>query len=189
MGKQWKQYQTLFFGGSKITADGDCSHEIKRRLLLGRKVMTNLDSILKTRDITLPTNVRLFKAMVLPVVMYGCESLWKKLSAKELMLLNCGVGEDSESPLDCKEIQAVHSEGDQPWDFFGRCWEPAYCILSEDVIAQLEFYHCREPAWGTREALRPWQRSWGRRLGIRKGGIEPQESPWKFSSIYPFFIS
>ena len=63
------------FGGSKITADGDCSHEIKRYLLLGRKVMTNLDSILKTRDITLPTNVRLFKAMVLPVVMYGCESL------------------------------------------------------------------------------------------------------------------
>ena len=74
MGKQWKQYQTLFWGGSKITADGDCSHEIKRRLLLGRKVMTNLDSILKSRDITLPTKVRLVKAMVFPVVMYGCES-------------------------------------------------------------------------------------------------------------------
>ena len=66
--------QTLFFGVSKITADGDCSHEIKRRLLLGRKVMTNLDSILKSRDITLPTKVRLVKAMVFPVVMYGCES-------------------------------------------------------------------------------------------------------------------
>ena len=74
MGKQWKQCQTLFFGGSKITADGDCSHEIKRRLLLGRKVMTNLDSIFKSRDITLPTKARLVKAMVFPVVMYGCES-------------------------------------------------------------------------------------------------------------------
>ena len=73
MGKQWKQCQTIF-GGSKITADGDCSHEIKRRLLLGRKVMTNLDSIFKSRDITLPTKVHLAKAMVFPVVMYGCES-------------------------------------------------------------------------------------------------------------------
>ena len=74
MGKQWKQCQTLFFGGSKITADGDCSHEIKRHLLLGRKVMTNLDNILKSRDITLPAQVRLVKAIVLPEVMYGCES-------------------------------------------------------------------------------------------------------------------
>ena len=71
MGKQWKQCQTIFLGGSKMTADGDCSHEIKRRLLLGRKVMTNLDSIFKSRDITWPTKVRLVKAMV---VMYGCES-------------------------------------------------------------------------------------------------------------------
>ena len=74
MGKQWKQCQTLFLGGSKITADGDCSHEIKRCLLLERKVMTNLDSIFKSRDITLPTKVCLVKAMVFPVVMYGCES-------------------------------------------------------------------------------------------------------------------
>ena len=82
--------------GSKITADGDCSHEIKRCLLLGRKVKTNLDSILKSRDITLPTKVHLVKAVVLPVVMYECES-WtiKKLSAEEMMLLNCRVGEDS----------------------------------------------------------------------------------------------
>ena len=94
MGKQWKQCQTLFLGGSKITADGDCSHEIKRRLLLGRKVMTNLESIFKSRDITFPTKVRLVKAMVFPVVMYGCES-WTVLSAEELMLLKCGVGEDS----------------------------------------------------------------------------------------------
>ena len=81
--------------GSKITADGECSHEIKRCLLLGRKAMTKLDNILKSRDITLPTKVYLFKAMVFPVVMYGCESWTIKLSAKELMLLNCGVGEDS----------------------------------------------------------------------------------------------
>ena len=70
----WKQCQTLFFWGSKITADGDCSHEIKRRLLLGRKVMTNLDSILKSRDITLPTKVCLVKAMIFPVIRYGCEN-------------------------------------------------------------------------------------------------------------------
>ena len=75
MGKQWKQCQTLFGGGSKITADGDCSQEIKRLLLLGRKAMTNLDSILKSRDITLLTKVHLVKAMVFPVVMYGCE-IW-----------------------------------------------------------------------------------------------------------------
>ena len=74
MGKQWKQWQTLIFGDSRITADVDCSHEIKRCLLLGRKAMTNLDSILKSRDINLPTNVHLVKAMVFPVVMYGCES-------------------------------------------------------------------------------------------------------------------
>ena len=96
MGKQWKQCQTLFLGGSKITVDVNCSHEIKRRLLLGRKVMTNLDSIFKSRHITLPTKVRLVKAMGFPVVMYGCES-WtvKKAETEELMLLNCGVGEDS----------------------------------------------------------------------------------------------
>ena len=74
MGRQWKQCQTLFLGGSKITSVGDCSHEIKRRLLLRRKVMNNLDSILKSRDITLPTKVHLVKAVVFPVVMYGCES-------------------------------------------------------------------------------------------------------------------
>ena len=74
MGKQWKQWQTLLFRDSKISADGDCSHEIKRRLVLGRKVMTNLDSTFKSRDIALPTKVHLGKAMVFPVVMYGCES-------------------------------------------------------------------------------------------------------------------
>ena len=85
----------FIFLGSKITADGDCSHEIKRHLLLGRKAMTNLDSILKGRDITLPTMVHLVKAIIFPVVIHGCESWKRKLSAEELMLLNCGVGEDS----------------------------------------------------------------------------------------------
>ena len=96
MGKHWKQWLTLFWGGSKITADGDCSQEIKRCLLLGSKVMTNLDSILKSKDITLSTKVCQVKAMVFPVGMYGCES-WtiKNAEHEELMLLNCGVGEDS----------------------------------------------------------------------------------------------
>ena len=85
----------LFSWAPKITADGDCSYKIKRCLLLGRKAMTNLDSILKSRDITYPTKVCLVKAMVFPVVMYRCESWTVKLSAEELMLLNCGVGEDS----------------------------------------------------------------------------------------------
>ena len=86
---------TIFLG-STITADGVCSHEIKRCLLLGRKAMTNLDSILKSRDITLLTKVHLVKAMIFPVVMYGYRvGLYRKLSTKELMLLNCGVGEDS----------------------------------------------------------------------------------------------
>ena len=80
-GKQWKQCQTLFIWGSKITSDGDCSHEIQRRLLFGRKVMTNLDSIFKSREITLPTKVHLVKAMVFPVVMYGSER-WTVKKAK-----------------------------------------------------------------------------------------------------------
>ena len=112
----------FILGGSKITADGDCSHEIKRSLLLGMKVMTNLDSIFKSRDITLPTKVCLVEAMVFPVVMYGCES-WTVKKAKHRRIdafeLWCW-RRLLKSPLDCKEMQPVHSEGDQPWDFFGR---------------------------------------------------------------------
>ena len=98
MANRWRNRATVadfILGHSKITADGNCSHEIKRRLLLGRKVMTNLDSILKNREISLPTKFCLVKAMVFPIVMYACESWTIKLSTKELMLLNCGVGEDS----------------------------------------------------------------------------------------------
>ena len=99
MANRWETMETVtdsIFLGSKITADGDCSLEIKRHMLFGRKAMTKLESILKSRDITLPTKIRLVKAMVFPVVMYGCES-WtiKKADDKELMLLSCGVGEDS----------------------------------------------------------------------------------------------
>ena len=95
-GESVERVADFIFLGSKITADGDCSHEIKRCLLLGRKVMTNLDSILKSREITLPTNVHLVKAIVFPVVMYGCES-WtiKKAEHRKIDALDCGVGEDS----------------------------------------------------------------------------------------------
>ena len=94
-GETMETVRDFIFLGSKITADGDSGHEIKRHLLLGRKAMTNLDSILKSRDITLPTKARQVRAMVFPVVMYGCESWTIKLSTEELILLNCGVGEDS----------------------------------------------------------------------------------------------
>ena len=110
----------FIFGGSKVTADGDFSHEIKRHLLLGRKVMTNLDSVFKSRDITLPTKVRLIKAMVFPVIMYGCESWTVKKAEYRRIDAFVVLEKTLESPLDCKEIPPVHSEGDQPWDFFGR---------------------------------------------------------------------
>ena len=116
----------FIFLGSKITADGDYSHEIKRCLLLGRKVMTNQGSILKSRDITLSTKVCLVKAMVFPVVMYGCES-WAIMKAEcrstdafEHQYLEVVLEKTLESPLDCKEIQPVHPKGDQSWVFIGR---------------------------------------------------------------------
>ena len=121
-GEKLEAVTDFILGVSKITADGDCSHKIKRCLLLGRKAMTNLDSILKSRDISLPTKVRVVKAMIFPVVMYGCES-WtikkaehRRIDAFELWcwrrLLRV--------PLDCKEIQPVHPKGDQSWVFIGR---------------------------------------------------------------------
>ena len=122
MGKQWKQWQTLILGGSKITADDNCSHEIKRRWPLGREAMTNLDSILKSRDITLPTKVRLVKAMVFPVVMSGCES-WTIKKAEcwriDAFDLRCWK-RLFENPVDCKEIQPVHPKGNQYWIFIRR---------------------------------------------------------------------
>ena len=124
MGNRWGNSgnsDRFYLGGSTITADDDCSHEIKRHLLLERTFMIKVDSILKSRDITLPTKVCLTKAMVFPVVTYGCES-WTiekgehwRIDAFELWF-----GEDSWETLDCKEIQLVHSKGDQSWVFIGR---------------------------------------------------------------------
>ena len=114
-GETRETVKDFIFLGSKVTVDGDCSHEIKRRLLLGRKAMTNLDSKLKSRDITLPTKIYLVKTMVFPVVMYGCES-WtikkadcRRIDAFELWCWRRLL----ESPLDCKEIQPVHPKGNQ----------------------------------------------------------------------------
>ena len=113
-GETMKTVTNFIFMGSKITADGDCSHELKTHLLLGRKVMTNLDSIFKSRDITLPTKVHLVKAMVFPVVMYGCET-WtiKKAERQRIDAFELWCWRRLLSPLGCKEIQPVHPKGDQ----------------------------------------------------------------------------
>ena len=120
-GETMETVKDLILGGSKITADGDCSHEIKRCLLLGRKAVTNLDSILKSRDITLPTKVHLVKAMVSPEVMYGCES-WtiKKAECRRINAFELWYWRRLLSPLDCREIQPVHPKGNQSWVFIGR---------------------------------------------------------------------
>ena len=149
---------TVFIlGGSKIIADGDCSHEIERCLLCGRETMTNLDSVLNSRDFTLLTNIHLVKAMVFPVVMYACES-WTikkaehwRIDAFELWVLE----KTLESPLDCKEIQSVHPKGNHPWIFIGKtdCWS-----WSSNTLATW----CKE--------LTHWKRSWcSERLKV--GGV------------------
>ena len=130
----WETVETVrdfILGGSKITADGACNHEIKRRLLLERKTMANVDSIFKSRDITLPTKVYLVKAMVFPVVMYGCES-WtiKKAEHWRIMLLNWGVGEDSWESLGLQGGPTVHPKGNQSWIFIGRT----------DAEAELQYF-------------------------------------------------
>ena len=120
MGKQWKVWQTIF-SGSKITADGDFSHKIKRHLLLGEKAMTNLDSILKSRIITLPTKICLVKAVVFPVVMYGCES-WtiKKVEHWRIDAFELVLKKTLENPLDSKENKPVDPKGNQSWILIGR---------------------------------------------------------------------
>ena len=121
-GETVETVRDFIWGGSKITADGDCTHEIKRRLLIGRKVMTNLDSILKSRDITLPTKFCLVKAMVFPVVMYGFESWDYKESqvSKNWCFSTMVLEKTLECPLDCKEVQPVHPKENQSWIFIGR---------------------------------------------------------------------
>ena len=120
-GETMETVTDFIFSGCKITANGDCSHEIKRCLLLGRKAMRNLNSILKNREITLPTKVYLVKTMVFPVVMYGCELDHKESGApKNWCFWTVVLEKTLESPLDCKEIQPVHPKGDQSWIFSGR---------------------------------------------------------------------
>ena len=120
-GKTVETASDFILGGSKITADSDYSHEIKRCLLFGRKVVTNLDSILKSRDITLPIKVPLVKAMVFPVLMCGCES-WtvKKAERQRIDAFELWFWRRLLSPLDCKKIQPVYPKGDQSWVFIGR---------------------------------------------------------------------
>ena len=124
VGKTVETVRDFIVLGSKITADGDCSHEIKRRLLLGRKVMTNLDSIFKSRDITLPTKIHLIKAMVFPVVMYACESCTLKKAEswtpKNWCFWTVVLEKTLVNPLACNEIQPVHPKGNQSWVFIGR---------------------------------------------------------------------
>ena len=115
-GETMETERDFIFLHSKITADGDCSHEIKTCLLLGRKTMTNLDIILKSRDITSPTKVSLVKAIVFPAVMYGCES-W---TIKNWRFWTVVLEKTLESPLDCKEVKPVHPKGNQPWIFIWR---------------------------------------------------------------------
>ena len=132
MGKQWKQWETLFWGGSKITADGDCSHEIKRCVFLGRKAMTNLDSILKIRDITLPTKVHLVKAMAFPSSHVWMWELDYKESwvPKHWCFWTMVLEKTLESPLDSNEMKPVNPKGNQSWIFIGRTdAEPATPIL------------------------------------------------------------
>ena len=116
MGENMESVADYIFLGSKITADGDCSHEVKRHLLLGRKAVTNLHSILKSRDITLLTKVHIVKAVVFSVVMYGCKS-W---TTKNWRFWTVVLEKILESPLDCKEIKAVNPKGNQPWVLIGR---------------------------------------------------------------------
>ena len=120
-GETMETVRDFIFGGSQITADGDCSHEIKRCLLLERKAMTNLDSLLKSRDITWPTKVHLVKTMVFPVVMYGCES-WTIRKAEYLRIdaFELWCWRRLLSPLDWKDIQSVHPKGNQSWMFIGK---------------------------------------------------------------------
>ena len=121
MGKQWKTVTDFIFLGSKISVNGDCSHKIKRRLLLRKKPMTNLDSILKSRDISLLTKVHIVRAVVFAVVMYGCES-WtiKKAECQRIDDFELQCWTRLRSPLDSKEIKPVHPKGDQSWVFIGR---------------------------------------------------------------------
>ena len=177
----------FIFLGFKITEDGDCSHEIKRCLLLGRKVMTNLDSILKSRDITLPTKVCLVKTMVFPVVMYGCESLTIKTAECWRCFWTVVLVKTLESPLDCKEIQPVYPKGDQSWVFIERTdveaespilWPPDVksCLIWKDTDAgkdqgQEEKGMAENEMIGLRNWLNGHAFGWTPGVGDGQGGL------------------
>ena len=147
-GEKMETVRDFILGGSKITADGDWSHEIKRRLLFGRKAMTNLDSILKSRDITLPAKVHLVKAMVFP----GCES-WsiKKTAPKNWCFWTVVLEKTLESPLDSKEIQPVHPKGNQSWIFIGRTDAEAEIPILWPLDVKNRFI------WKDPEAVKDWR--------------------------------
>ena len=136
-GKTMERVRDFIFLGSKITADGDCSCEVKRRLLLARKAMTNLDSIFKSRDISLPTKVHLVKATVFPVVMYGCES-WtiRKAEHQRTDAFELWCWRRLLSPLDCKEIKQVNPKGNQSWIFIGSWSSNTLATWYEELIAK-----------------------------------------------------
>ena len=154
----------FIFLGSKITADADCSHEIKRRLLLGSKVTTNLDTMLKSRDITLPTKVCLIKAMVFPVVMYGCES-WTVKKAEHWCFWTVVLEKTFESPLDCKEIQPVYAKGNRSWVFIGRTDAEAETLVLWPPDAQSWL------TWKGPDAGRDWGQE-------EKGTTEDEMAGW-----------
>ena len=178
----------FIFWGSKITADGDCSHEIKRWLLLGRKIMTNLDSILKSRDISLPRKVHLVKAMVSPVVMYGCES-WtvRKAEHWKIDAFELWCWRRLESPLGCKEIQPVHPKGDQSWVLIGSTdveaetpilWPPhaKIWLIGKDPDAARDWGH--EEKGMTEDEMAGWHHrldghefEWAPGVGDGQGGL------------------
>ena len=166
MANRWRKMETVtdfIFLGSKITVDGDCSHEIKRHLLLGRKTLTNLDSILRSRDITLPTKVRIVKTMVFPVVMYRCES-WTIKKAERWRIDAFELLEKTlESPLDCKDIKPVNLKENQPWIFIGRTDAEAEVpiLWPPDAESQLigkRPWCCERLRMGRQEGRREWQR-------------------------------
>ena len=172
--KQWKQWQTVFLG-SKISADGDCSYEIKRCLPLGRKAVTNLHSILKNWDVTLPTKVHLVKAMVFPVVMYGCES-WtiRKLSAEELVLLNCGVGEDS--------WESLGLQGDQTSHFYRKLF---LHIIGRTVLKlKLQYFGHLMERTDSLEIPWCWERLKARGEGDNRGWDSWMASPTRWTWVW-----
>ena len=167
----WETMETVsdfILGGSKITTGGDCSHEIKRRLLLERKVMTNLNSIFKSRDITLPTKIRLVKAMVFPVVMYGCE-IWtvKKADCWRMILLNCGVGEDS---WESRGLQGDPTSPSQSRSVLGAHWKDCCWSWNSNTLATWckELTHWKNPDSG---------RDWGQEENF-SGTTEDEMAGW-----------